>query len=208
MKSTCLDSWKGNFGEGYLERNKAEKEIMSSVSILWSQIFRNIQHKMPHSILEVGCNLGINLRVLQNLSSAELFGLEPFSDALTLCLEDRILQKENAFNISGQEMHVFEDNKFDMTFTSGVLIHVNPEDLKCVTRNIVRVSSKYVVCIEYFSDKEEEIIYRGQSGLLFKRDFGSFYLDNYPELSLLDYGFAWKKTTGLDNLTWWLFEKK
>ena len=163
---------------------------------------------MPQSILEVGCNLGINLRALQNLLGVELFGLEPFSDALFFCLEDKILKKENAFNIPAQEMHIFEDNKFDMIFTSGVLIHIEPEDLKFVTNNIVRASKNYVVCIEYFSDKEEKITYRGQTGILFKRDWGSFYLDNYPELSLIDYGFAWKKTTGLDNLTWWLFEKK
>ena len=42
---------------------------------------------------------------------------------------------------------------------------------------------------------------------MFKRDFGGFFLEHFPDWRVLDYGFAWKQLTGLDNLTWWLFEK-
>ena len=55
--------------------------------------------------------------------------------------------------------------------------------------------------------KPETIPYRGHTEALFKRDFGSFWLDCFPDLRVLDYGFFWKRLTGLDNLTWWLFEK-
>ena len=61
--------------------------------------------------------------------------------------------------------------------------------------------------IEYFAAEPEEKRYRGQDGLLFKRDFGAFWLEMFPELELIDYGFFWKHATGLDNLTWWLFRK-
>ena len=43
---------------------------------------------------------------------------------------------------------------------------------------------------------------------LFKRDFGGFWLDNFPDLQVVKYGFSWKRLTGLDNLTWWVFEKR
>ena len=52
------------------------------------------------------------------------------------------------------------------------------------------------------------IPYRGQEGLLFKRDFGGLWLDSFPSLRTVAYGFAWKRVTGVDNLTWWLFEKR
>ena len=42
---------------------------------------------------------------------------------------------------------------------------------------------------------------------LFKRDFGLFYLENFPGLRVLDYGFLWRAVTGLDNMTWQVFEK-
>ena len=37
---------------------------------------------------------------------------------------------------------------------------------------------------------------------------GGFWLDHLPGLRVIAYGFSWKRLTGLDNLTWWLFEKR
>lgn len=96
----------------------------------------------------------------------------------------------------------------DLVFTCGVLIHIHPDDLQASVREIHRVATRYIVCIEYFSDKPEMIPYRGHQDRLFKRDFGGLYLDLFADLHVLDYGFAWKRATGLDNLTWWLFEKR
>ena len=72
---------------------------------------------------------------------------------------------------------------------------------------LYRVSRKYIVLAEYFSVEPEERVYRGQSGLLFKRDFGGFFLDRFPDLTLVDYGFFWRRATGLDDLTWWALRK-
>jgi hypothetical protein len=49
--------------------------------------------------------------------------------------------------------------------------------------------------------------YRDQDEALFKRDFGSYWLDNFSDLRTLGYGFQWKRVTGLDNVNWWLFRK-
>jgi spore coat polysaccharide biosynthesis protein SpsF len=32
-------------------------------------------------------------------------------------------------------------------------------------------------------------------------------MDRFPDLQLVDYGFFWKRATGLDDATWWLFRK-
>ena len=95
-----------------------------------------------------------------------------------------------------------------MAFTSAVLIHIAPEDLKKACSEIHRVSSKYIVCREYFATEPESKNYRGHDGLLFKRDFGAFWLDNFPDIELVDYGFLWHKVTGIGDLTWWVFRKK
>jgi hypothetical protein len=39
------------------------------------------------------------------------------------------------------------------------------------------------------------------------RDYGSMFMDACPDLHPLGTLFAWKRTTGLDNLTFWIFEK-
>ena len=98
-------------------------------------------------------------------------------------------------------------NSVEFVFTIGVLIHIAPDDLLASCREMFRVSSQYVACAEYFNPTPVEIDYRGHRGVLFKRDFGAFWLDNFPELELVDYGFLWKRATGLDDLTWWLFCK-
>jgi hypothetical protein len=56
--------------------------------------------------------------------------------------------------------------------------------------------------------KPEMFPYRGHDDRLFKRDFGGYWLDHFSDLWTVAYGFAWKRITGLDNLTWWLFEKR
>ena len=50
-------------------------------------------------------------------------------------------------------------------------------------------------------------MYRGEEGLLFKRDFGAFWLENFPDLKPVSFGFSWKPLSGLDNMNWWVFEK-
>jgi len=110
------------------------------------------------------------------------------------------------FNSDGFDLP-FVKNSIDLAFTCGVLIHVHPEDLFRFCSEIYRVSRRYIDCMEYFSPEPVEMNYRGHQGLLFKSDFGAFYLDNWPGLRLLDYGFFWKRISGFDNVNWWLFEK-
>lgn len=108
----------------------------------------------------------------------------------------------DAFNLP------LSDNAIDLVFTSGVLIHIHPDKLGKAADEIVRVAGKYVLCLEYFSNEPEERPYRGEEGLLFKRDFGSYYLDRFDCLECIDYGFVWKRANKLfDNVNWWLFKK-
>ena len=99
------------------------------------------------------------------------------------------------------------DASLDLVFTSGVLIHVAPDVLPAAYREMHRISARYLLTIEYFSAEPEEKPYRGQQGLLFKRDFGALWLEMFPDLQIVDYGFFWRPATGLDNLTWWLLRK-
>src|SRR5262249_14679202 len=101
----------------------------------------------------------------------------------------------------------FPDDIADLTFTSRVLIHISPENLLASCREIYRCTRRWIVCIEYFSDEPEMKRYRGHDGLLFKRDFGGFWLDNFPDLQPVAHGFFWKRVTGLDNTNWWILRK-
>lgn len=202
-----LQFWRGKFGEGYIRRNSADNDALRARIFLWARILTSMQGQPPCSILEVGANIGLNLRALKTLTGARLAAVEPNAVARHQLLEESILEPGDVQDGYAASLP-FEDGSFECVFTSGVLIHVAPEDLLSSIKEISRVSSKYIVCIEYFSDKPVELNYRGRSGLLFKRDFGGYYLQNIPNLCVLDYGFAWKEMTNLDNLTWHVFEKR
>lgn len=205
--SEQINFWRGDFGDNYIERNRPDAENIRPRLQLWSQILSRMAGRPPKSILEVGANVGINLRTLSLLSNAELWAVEPNDKARSQLVSDRIVSQDKVFGGSGAELGL-PDQSIDLVFTSGVLIHIHPDDLLDNCRQMHRVSRRYIGCIEYFSDSPVELKYRDHANKLFKRDFGGFWMDNFPDLQLVDYGFAWKRMTGLDNLTWWLFEKR
>jgi hypothetical protein len=72
---------------------------------------------------------------------------------------------------------------------------------------IVRCSRRYVLCGEYYDSEEVEVPYRGESGALFRRDYGRLYERGFPELRLVDKGFLSRDQGTWDDVTWWVFEK-
>jgi len=199
--------WRGEFGDAYTDRNSVNVAHLAALTTNWVKILHCVAGAPPRSILEVGANVGLNFRALRQLTDAEFFAVEPNVKARERLLRDEIVPRENIRDGLCSAIP-FDDDSVDLAFTSGVLIHVGPDDLQRSCAEIYRVARRYIICIEYFADQPQEVVYRGETGALFKRDFGGFYLDNYPDLRVLDYGFAWKRTTGLDNLTWWVLGKR
>lgn len=201
-----LDHWRGDFGNSYIDRNCDASHLRSRL-IFWSHILPALSAQQPKSILEVGANIGNNIAALKQLTQAELFALEPNDKARLHLVENGILPPDRVVSGTAQSIPL-SDASIDMVFTSGVLIHIAPENLIDACREIHRVARRYIVCAEYFSPQPEAKVYRGHDGLLFKNDFGSVYLDNFSDIELVGHGFFWRRTTGLDDLTWWAFAKR
>ena len=198
--------WRGNFGDEYIDRNPVSAANMQAAAMLWAQILLRLQGERPAKILEVGANIGINLAALRSLTDAQLFAIEPNPTARRRLAETGLLPAANILDGVASKIGL-ADASMDLVFTRGVLIHIHPNDLLASCRELHRVARRYIVSIEYFSANPEELTYRNQSNALFKRDFGAFWLDHFPGLRVTDYGFCWQRMTGLDNLTWWIFEK-
>lgn len=98
--------------------------------------------------------------------------------------------------------------QWDLVVTKGVLIHIDPTDLERAYQVIRLISRRYILIAEYFSPEPVHVEYRGEKDRLWKRDFAGELLDSTPGLELVDYGFAYKRATEEDNLTWFLLEKK
>lgn len=97
----------------------------------------------------------------------------------------------------------------DLSLIKGVLIHIDPEYLPQVYEQLYRCSNKYIMLCEYFNPSPVTIRYRGHENKLFKRDFCGELLDKYPNLTLVDYGFAYHRDPSFpqDNANWFLLEK-
>ena len=198
--------WRGDFGDNYVDRNTASENAIQSRVKAYQEIFGHLGEAQPRSLLEVGCNVGINLRALRQLTDAPLHAVEPNAKARKVLVDEGVLPADRLFDALATDIPL-DDGAVELVFTSGVLIHIPPHALEQAYREMHRVSSRYLLTIEYFSPTPETIPYRGETEALFRRDFGGLWLDMFDDLKPVANGFFWKRTTGLDDLTWWLFEK-
>lgn len=198
--------WASEFGDEYTMRNAATEAAVQLRVRGLVEIWNSMRGDPPASVLECGANVGLNLRALQRFTQVELHAIEPNAKARDAVIADGILPAKRIHDATLDKLP-FPDSSIDLVFTSGVLIHVPPDGLERACREVYRVSRKYVMALEYFSKSPETITYRGHDNLLFKRDFGSFYLDLFPDLAAVAEGFLWRRTTGYDDATWWVFRK-
>lgn len=158
------------------------------------------------SALEFGSNIGLNLRALRLLQpGVKSTAVEINEKAALECasIPDVSVVNDSIFNFTSQE-------EFDLTFTCGVLIHINPDKLNDVYDMLYKYSKRYVLIAEYYNPTPVEVVYRGNTGKLFKRDFAGEFMDRFPNVQLIDYGFIYHRDNvfPMDDATWFLLEKK
>ncbi len=190
--------WAEEFGNAYVERNRAAGDSRAS---FWQAILAEFPARR---VLEVGCNVGGNLRWIASfMPPQQVYGVDINLKALDELHQN--LAGVNAFWSPARELP-FRDGWFDLVFTMGVLIHQPESTLPLVMAEIVRCSRRYVLCGEYYAEQTTEVAYRNQPGALFKRGYGRIYQELFPELQLRKQGFL-SREEGWDDVTYWLFEK-
>jgi pseudaminic acid biosynthesis-associated methylase len=195
--------WAGNFGTDYIERNQGS-ELLASNLYFFSTALK--QACKIGSALELGTNVGMNLHALQLLyPGIALKGVEINPDAAAEA--SRLIGESNLHNGSIFDYEVTET--LDLTYTKGVMIHIDPAMLPVVYAKLYDASRRFILVAEYYSPNPEEISYRGHEGKLFKRDFAGEMLDTYPDLELVDYGFSYYRDPSFSqgDITWFLLRK-
>jgi spore coat polysaccharide biosynthesis protein SpsF len=195
--------WKGEFGDSYTDRNRGSHLVAANLSFFSKVLDRA---RGIHSVLELGSNAGLNLMALRQLLPSAMLSAVEINEKAALDLKD---------NLPDIDLHVgsildFNPGRtWDLVFTKGVLIHVNPDKLAAVYELMCRSSSRYILLAEYYSPKATEIPYRGHAGKLFKRDFAGEMLDVFSDFSLADYGFLYHRDPNFphDDINWFLLEK-
>jgi pseudaminic acid biosynthesis-associated methylase len=201
--------WSGKFGDQYTDRNiNIDRSTYNKFGITRSTMNQDFLGDLNLTkILEVGCNRGeqLNLLWLNDNGTKDFYGIDINEYALHEARDNNL----NLNVIKGSALDIpFKNNYFDIVFTSGVLIHIHPDNLKQVMSEIYRCSKKYVWSFEYFSPQCEEIIYRGNKSYLWKNDFRKLYQEYFPDLKLIKEKFyEYQDGSGnIDNM--WLLEKQ
>ena len=184
-----MKRWTGKFGNEYVDRNpqtmiEMDNLYVSNYGITRTKLNKEFLDKFNKNvrILEVGCNVGTQLKMLQKRGFEKLYGIELNNHAVEL--SKKLTKNINIIRGSGFDLP-FKDNFFDLIFTSGVLIHINPKDIDKIMKEIYRCSKKFMWGFEYYADKYTEINYRGNKNLLWKANFSKIYLDSFNDLKLL-----------------------
>jgi len=194
--------WAGKFGDDYITRNQGEQSINANIAL-----FARMLKAAPNikSFIELGCNIGLNLQALNRINDKfALCGYEINKAAAQKALDLNIASVVNRTILD----ELPSDSKYDVSFTKGVLIHINPDALHKVYDNLYRLSKKYIIVCEYYNPSPVVVKYRGNEERLFKRDFAGELMDKY-NLRLIDYGFTYYRDNYFpqDDMTWFLLEK-
>ena len=91
MTTAQVDFWRGDFGNDYADRNSLRTEFLRARTAMWSDILRHTLTAPPQTILEVGANIGVNLRALRMLTDARFLAVEPNDKARAILVEDGIV---------------------------------------------------------------------------------------------------------------------
>jgi spore coat polysaccharide biosynthesis protein SpsF len=204
FKTEQEEFWAGDFGTEYISRNQGEQAIASNLNFFSRSLN---QAKEINSCIEFGANIGLNLSALSLLfPSIDAHAIEINSKACEYL--KKVIPPPNIHNTS--ILDFLPEKKYDLVLIKGVLIHINPEQLKKVYEKLVASTFRYLMVAEYYNPFPTSVAYRGHSDRLFKRDFAGEILDQFPTLRLIDYGFVYHRDPNFpqDDITWFLLEER
>lgn len=178
--------WKGDFGNEFAKRNSGDydKHYKKLFGFTITELNKKflVEIKNDIRILEIGCNQGKQLAILEKMGFTNLWGI----DINTTILNNEAKKNTQWNVVEGSAFDIpFKDNFFEMVFTSGILIHIHPDDYDKIFDEMYRVTKRYVWCFEYFSENCQEIEYRGNKNKLWKNNFLKLFLARHSDFKVI-----------------------
>lgn len=196
--SETTEFWSGDFGTAYTARNRVDWRARIP---FWDRLVAKYGFR---SVYEVGTNAAWNLSAIKHSIhgyNVQCYGCDINERAARISLAAGF-----ALDIGTIVFLIKNDPESltELVFTSGVLIHVAPEELNDTMQAIIDASCDYVLAIEYEDETEVEVEYRGHAGKLWRRPYGRLYEE--LGLTLVETGKVGKED-GFDDCVYWLLRK-
>jgi ubiquinone/menaquinone biosynthesis C-methylase UbiE len=118
-----------------------------------SFLIESISRFNPSSILEIGCNCGPNLYLLaKKFPDVKIIGID--INPMVVQKGNEWLVEEGISNVKlaegkADELGQFQDKSFDVVFTDAVLIYIGPDKIKEVIAEMLRVTRKSLILLEW-----------------------------------------------------------
>lgn len=161
--------WGKEAGEKFYKKNLTVAKFRTPF------IAKMIKINGAKSVLELGCNVGRNLAAIHKLSpDIRITGFDIAEDAIQYAKE---VEKNPAEFIVGSlyDLSQFDDNSFDIVFTSSVLFHIPSEKVPGVIKEMSRIASKFIFNIERHSKVEKAVVWREEVPHQWTADYEQAY---------------------------------
>jgi len=123
-------------------------------------------------VMEVGCNIGVNLYLLsKHFSFEKLIGIDINPSAIKIgrkWLKEKGIKNVELRVGKADEVDKFEENDFDVVFTDATLMYIGPDKIEKVIEGIYSVAGKGVVFVEWHKEGVKDFYYDGH----WVRDYG------------------------------------
>lgn len=185
------DFWAGDFGTSWAkERNSFasaftswERDSRTKLPDLLDKFLGHLDHDI--SICEFGCNDGFVLKTLQDMGFNDLSGIDINNTAIQNAGKN--LPDANFICMPLEDFKC--SDKFDLVFTSAVLMHIHPDNLREAMMNIYDNSGQYIFGRELSSEIPHipSNVGKRWKEQYFVRRFKDLWMKKFADLKLLQY---------------------
>lgn len=140
-------------------------------------IYYNILSLGAQKICEAGCNVGNNLLAFPK--DFDIVGFDLNEKSLL-----KAKKKFPYFNFERQDIKKtsFPESYFDLVFTRGVLIHIPKNEIEDVLKELLRISKKWIMNLEYFGTDGQMIEWKRGDDLLWYRNMKKLWSEFNVEI--------------------------
>lgn len=158
--------------DDYTDENLAKQQKELSKFIYYSTLSLGAQ-----KICEAGCNVGNNLLAFPKDFDIVGFDLN----------EKSLLKAKDKFpHFIFERQHIkktsFSESYFDLVFTRGVLIHIPKNEIEDVLKELLRISKKWIMNLEYFGTDGQVIKWKRGDNLLWYRNMKKLWSEFNVEI--------------------------
>ena len=112
-----------------------------------------------HSVLEVGCAYGQNFSFFaEYFPHAQMVGIDPNEESVKSgneVLAEKGLSHVELCVAGATDLSIFEDDTFDVVYSSAALQYLGPDSIQEAAREMLRVARRVVIVLEQHEENSE-----------------------------------------------------